>query len=68
MSAHDHGQPESTESVRQRVVLARRRAAERWAARGWQTNAEVPGPVLRREFTLPGRVTALLDRASIEGR
>jgi magnesium chelatase family protein len=67
MSAHQHSQPESTESVRQRVVLARIRAGERWAARGWQTNADVPGPVLRREFTLPGKVTALLDRGLDRG-
>ena len=41
---------------------ARSVAAERWSARGWRTNGEVPGPVLRREFGLPGKVTALLDR------
>jgi magnesium chelatase family protein len=67
MSAHDSGEPEPTDMVRARVALARRRAAERWAGRGWQSNAEVPGPVLRREFALPAKVTALLDRGLDRG-
>jgi magnesium chelatase family protein len=54
--------PESTAVVRSRVETARDRAAKRWSAFGWRTNAEVPGPVLRREFALPEPVTALLDR------
>lgn len=54
--------PESTAQVRARVETARRRAAERWADRGWRTNAEAPGPVLRREFALPRTTTAVLDR------
>jgi magnesium chelatase family protein len=36
------------------VAEARRAAAERWRAVGVRTNAEVPGPVLRRGFR-PGR-------------
>lgn len=55
-------QPESSAVVRQRVADARMAAIERWAQHGWQTNTEVPGPVLRREFALPRDVTALLDR------
>lgn len=54
--------PESSDVVRARVSRAREVAAERWSERGWRTNGEVPGPVLRREFGLPGKVTALLDR------
>lgn len=53
--------PESTEVVRERVAEARRRAARRWAQHGWESNAEVPGPVLRRDFALPGAATELLD-------
>jgi magnesium chelatase family protein len=67
MSAHDNGEPEATEVVRERVMLARSRAVARWAGRGWLSNAEVPGPVLRREFALPDKVTALLDRGLDRG-
>ena len=41
---------ESTERVRERVVEARARAAHRWRDGGWTTNAEVPGPVVRRSY------------------
>ncbi|GHF62858.1 magnesium chelatase family protein [Amycolatopsis bartoniae] len=60
-------EPEPTAVVRERVLGARARAAERWSAHGWRTNAEVPGPVLRREFALPRRATALLDRSLDRG-
>jgi magnesium chelatase family protein len=61
--------PESTALVRERVLKARTRAAERWSSHGesWRTNAEVPGPALRREFALPRPTTALLDRALSTG-
>ena len=62
MSAHAGPEAESTAVVRERVARAREIAAERWSEHGWRTNAEVPGPALRREFALPGEVTALLDR------
>ena len=46
---HDEdGEP--TAVVRQRVAAARNAAAERWRAIGVRTNAEVPGPLLRRTF------------------
>lgn len=67
ISSLDGGEPESTQVVRQRVLQARERAAHRWAGRGWQHNGEVPGPVLRREFTLPTSATALLERALRRG-
>lgn len=54
--------PESTGVVRARVEMARARAVERWKKYGWLTNAEAPGPILRREFGLPSKATALLDR------
>lgn len=56
-------EPEATDVVRERVFRARLAAAERWSEFGWRTNTEVPGPVLRRDFALPPRDTALLDRA-----
>ncbi|MFR9731292.1 YifB family Mg chelatase-like AAA ATPase [Saccharopolyspora sp. MS10] len=55
-------QVEASAAVRERVCRARECAARRWAGHGWRTNGEVPGPVLRREFALPGAATALLDR------
>ena len=62
MSGIEISPPESTAAVRSRVLAARERAAARWSERGWRTNAEVPGPVLRREYALPDKATALLDR------
>ena len=62
MSSAEVSQPESTAVVRARVDKARRRAADRWHEYGWLTNAQAPGPILRREFALPRKVTALLDR------
>jgi magnesium chelatase family protein len=54
--------PESTATVRARVSRARQRAAQRWSAHGWRTNAEVPGPALRRQYRLSPRTTQVLDR------
>jgi magnesium chelatase family protein len=43
------GQPaEPSAVVAERVAKARAAAAARWAGQGWRTNAEVPGPQLRR--------------------
>jgi magnesium chelatase family protein len=54
---------ESTATVRDRVWAARAAAAARWAADGWPTNAEVPGPVLRARFALPRAAVRPLDAA-----
>ncbi|MGH3469012.1 MAG: YifB family Mg chelatase-like AAA ATPase, partial [Thermocrispum sp.] len=59
--------PDTTAVVRQRVIAARERAVARWAAYGWRTNAEVPGPKLRTEFALPHGATAALARALARG-
>lgn len=67
MSSREFDKPEGTEVVRGRVLAARARAAERWAGLGWRTNSEVPGPVLRRDFALPPKVTDLLDRGLDRG-
>lgn len=58
----DLAAPETTAVVRARVAQARQRAADRWAAYGGHTNADVPASVLQREFGLPRPVTAALDR------
>ncbi|WP_236794024.1 YifB family Mg chelatase-like AAA ATPase [Amycolatopsis sp. GM8] len=67
MTSHTEESPEPTAVVRDRVMAARERAAARWSTHGWRTNAEVPGPVLRRQFPLPSRATALLDRSLHQG-
>ncbi|HEX4703523.1 MAG TPA: YifB family Mg chelatase-like AAA ATPase, partial [Pseudonocardiaceae bacterium] len=64
-AGEDH--PEPTDAVRTRVATARERAVRRWREQGWLTNAEVPGPVLRRDFAPPKQATALLDRVLSTG-
>ncbi|MFO7192285.1 MULTISPECIES: YifB family Mg chelatase-like AAA ATPase [Thermocrispum] len=59
---------ETSAEVRERVIAARERARVRWSAYGWRTNAEVPGPKLRKEFALPSEATELLRRALARGR
>ncbi len=64
---------ESSAVVAGRVAQARAAAAVRWADGGWRTNAEVPGPQLRRApWRLPpGHTAALrasLDRGSLSAR
>ncbi|MEO7193994.1 MAG: YifB family Mg chelatase-like AAA ATPase [Pseudonocardiaceae bacterium] len=65
-------EPESTATVRARVLQARVAARARWVGTGWSTNAEVPGPVLRRRFRLPRAVTepiaAALHRGMVTAR
>lgn len=60
-------EPESTATVRQRVLRARAAARARWAGTGWTTNAEVPGPVLRQRFRLPRAVTGPIEAALHRG-
>jgi len=54
---------ESSEVVAERVLLARERAAKRLAATPWRTNAEIPGPELRRRFTPPQESMGPVDNA-----
>lgn len=60
-------EPESTATVRERVIRARSAARARWAGTGWSTNAEAPGPVLRRRFRLPRAVTEPIEAALHRG-
>ncbi|GII99378.1 magnesium chelatase family protein [Sediminihabitans luteus] len=64
--------PESTAVVAARVAAARAAAARRLAGTPWRTNAEVPGPWLRRRLgadrTLLTDVDAALDRGLISLR
>ncbi|MHC1560397.1 YifB family Mg chelatase-like AAA ATPase [Actinomycetospora sp. C-140] len=54
--------PEDTASVRARVLAARAAARDRWREAGWRTNAEVPGPELRRRGRLPRDAREVLER------
>lgn len=56
-------EPDSSATVRERVLTARRRAAARWSADGYDTNAEVPGSVLRRRVPLSPEAAAPLEDA-----
>ncbi|MGH3993134.1 MAG: YifB family Mg chelatase-like AAA ATPase, partial [Pseudonocardiaceae bacterium] len=64
---HGQAEPESTAIVRQRVLRAREAARARWVGTGWSTNAEVPGPMLRRRFRLPREVTEPIATALHRG-
>ncbi len=57
----------STNAVRERVVIARRRAAERLAATGFSLNAEIPGTMLRKNFRPSRAATLRIDRALDRG-
>lgn len=64
---------ESSAVVAERVGKARAAAAARWATGGWRTNAEVPGPHLRRpQWRLPATDTyalrRLLDSGALSAR
>ncbi len=59
--------------VAERVAKARAAATARWAAHGWQTNAEVPGPVLRRKPWRLSRASTVeigrsVDRGTLSAR
>jgi len=64
----DAAPAESTAVVRERVLQARARAAQRWSGHGWRTNAEVPGSALRRTFRLARAAVRPIDQALREGR
>jgi magnesium chelatase family protein len=58
---------EPTATVARRVMAARKRAAARLRDTPWATNAEVPGPVLRRAWPLPAAARAALERPLARG-
>ncbi|WP_342769877.1 ATP-binding protein [Thermomonospora umbrina] len=53
---------EPSEVVAERVLNARERAAKRLAGTPWRTNAEIPGPQLRRRFLPPTEAMTSIDR------
>lgn len=63
---------EASAAVRERVELARARQRERYAGTGFHCNAQLPGPVARREAHIATPAEALLadavDRHGLSGR
>jgi magnesium chelatase family protein len=71
LMANGHGEPSA--AVGDRVAKARAAAAARWAPIGRRLNAEVPGPMLRREpWRLPrgrtARLRSSLDSGALSAR
>lgn len=64
---HLHETPEPTSVVAQRVAMARERQAARLAGTPWTTNAQVPGPYLRRCLPVPAGLD-ILDNALLRGQ
>ena len=60
--------PSPPRVVAARVLEARERAARRYAGTPWRVNADVPGPVVRRQFGLDAEAAAPLDAAISRGR
>jgi magnesium chelatase family protein len=58
---------EPTAVVAERAADARARAAHRFAGTPWRVNADVPGPVVRRQFGLDRDAAEPLDTALIRG-
>src|SRR6266536_1888080 len=64
----DPSAAEPSSTVAERVAKARATATARWSADGWRTNAEVPGPVLRRRpWRLSRSSTVELERQVTAG-
>jgi magnesium chelatase family protein len=61
------GRAEPTVLVRGRVDAARRRAARRLSGTPWRTNAELPGPQLRRSFPPPPAALRCLQQDLARG-
>lgn len=59
---------ESSAVIAARVSAARARQRERYEGRHWTTNAHLPGPLLRREFSPEPSERRLLDHAVAQGR
>ncbi len=55
---------ESSAVVRERVVVARERAAERFAAEAWSTNADIPPRALRARYSPDAAGADLLEALS----
>jgi magnesium chelatase family protein len=65
-ASHDAAEPSAP--VAARVELARQRSRERFRGTPWTTNAEVPGPELRKHWPVPRGAMPSLERALHAGR
>ena len=61
------GAEEDTATVARRVLDARARQRERLTPYGLETNAQIPGRILRGELRLPPAVTRILDHSLERG-
>lgn len=59
---------ESSAVIAARVAAARERQLSRFEGRAWSTNAHLPGPLLRKEFSPAPSERRLLDHAVAQGR
>ncbi|MGW0477694.1 YifB family Mg chelatase-like AAA ATPase [Nonomuraea sp. NPDC003214] len=63
---------ESSRTVAQRVLLARERAAKRFAGTPWRTNAEIPSSTLHADYRPPDAamrpITSCLDSGTLSAR
>lgn len=59
---------EPSAAIAERVLRARERQRDRFAERPWQLNAQIPGPLLRRELGPNRQDRRLLERAVETGR
>ncbi|ATG52587.1 Mg chelatase-like protein [Brachybacterium vulturis] len=59
---------ESSAVIAERVSAARERQHRRFEGRTWSLNAQLPGPLLRREFAPERSERRLLDHAVAQGR
>ena len=66
--AFGSGPSESTGAVVERVAAARERSRARLGGTPWESNAQVPGPVLRKTWPMSSDVEAPLLRAVADGR
>ena len=55
--------PERSEVIRQRVITARAKSAERFAGLDWRLNSQIPSSALRRRFAASRDAMAILHRA-----
>ena len=58
----------STQVLRERVAAARKKSEFRLSGTPWRTNAQVPGPYLRKYFPISSDVVARLEKALDQGR
>ncbi|WP_322780613.1 YifB family Mg chelatase-like AAA ATPase, partial [Frankia sp. Cas4] len=63
----DYKYAETSAVAAERVQRARQAASRRLAGTPWRTNAEIPGPALRRMWPLPAGVTRPADLAFESG-